>query len=379
MDTKPIKVFFLTRSVGMGGAQRQLALLLSNLDPGLIQPTLGVFYDGGELAGPLAELPYLNWARLAKRGRWDLAGFLWRTARAIRESGAQAVYGFLTDANLLAIPAARLAGNVPVVWGIRSSNMKRGDYGPAVKAALALASPLSRFCRLAISNSQAALAESGLAGRPETMVIHNGLNTGQFAPDPAKRTAFRRELGLGPGDFLVGWVGRSDPKKDIPGFLEAARLAVGQAKGLRFLMAGPGLEPGGAAHAQAQALGLGDRVRFWGPLSDPAVAYNAMDLFVLSSAFGEGFPNVLGEAMACGRPCLATDVGDGRMVLGEAGRVIAPSDPRLLADAMLEFFRTPAGEREALGQTARARIMDHFSIKAMVDSTTRALRAVAAK
>jgi glycosyltransferase involved in cell wall biosynthesis len=105
-------------------------------------------------------------------------------------------------------------------------------------------------------------------------------------------------------------------------------------------------------------------------------AYNAFDLATLSSAFGEGFPNVVGEAMACGTPVAATDVGDSGVVIDGCGEVVAPRDPALLAEAWLRLRARLAREGEALRQAARARIVDHYSVEGMVRQSEAALLAL---
>jgi glycosyltransferase involved in cell wall biosynthesis len=92
----------------------------------------------------------------------------------------------------------------------------------------------------------------------------------------------------------------------------------------------------------------------------------ALDVFSLSSSYGESFPNVIGEAMACGVPCVVTDVGDAAWILGNTGRVVPPRDPRALADAWREMIDLGPGGRLALGREARSRVIERFTVESVV-------------
>ena len=112
-------------------------------------------------------------------------------------------------------------------------------------------------------------------------------------------------------------------------------------------------------------MGVRGNVRLLGPRTDiPAIAA-ALDVGVLSSAYGEGFPNVVGEAMACGVPCVVTDTGDSAAVVGDSGVVVPPRDPRALAGGVLRLLGLPAAERAALGAVARRRIEEQYSLGAV--------------
>jgi glycosyltransferase involved in cell wall biosynthesis len=100
-----------------------------------------------------------------------------------------------------------------------------------------------------------------------------------------------------------------------------------------------------------------------------AAVYSGIDLLCLSSAFGEGTPNAVAEAMACGCPCVATDVGDTRALLGPAGTIVPPRDAAALAAAILDLALLPQSERARLGALGRARIVEHFGPDRLVERT----------
>src|SRR5262249_33434665 len=153
-----------------------------------------------------------------------------------------------------------------------------------------------------------------------------------MCPDRAAGGARRAAWGLGEDAFVVGMVARLDPMKDHAGFIAAAAAFAQQHADARFVCVGDGPPAYRRDLAtMADARGLGERLVWAGEVNDLRAVYNAFDVATLPSAFGEGFPNAVGEAMACGVPVVATDVGDIRLMLGDSGEVVPPRRPDLLA------------------------------------------------
>jgi glycosyltransferase involved in cell wall biosynthesis len=188
-----------------------------------------------------------------------------------------------------------------------------------------------------------------LGYRPRAFeVIENGIDIDGFRPDHAARVETRKALGIDPQAQIVILPARVDPMKDHAGFLTALE---------------------GLPHVTVLAVGLGtDRLPTrpnligLGSRDDMAALYNAADLMVLSSAYGEGFSTVLGEAMACGLSAVVTNVGDSARIVADTGTVVPPRDPAALGHAIEAFFAKPDAERAALGHAARARMVEEFSL-----------------
>jgi glycosyltransferase involved in cell wall biosynthesis len=163
--------------------------------------------------------------------------------------------------------------------------------------------------------------------------------------------------------------------KDHATFLRAAAKLVSGVPNLRVVIVGDGDNAlRTRLTEQATALGLMQHIVWHGPEHDMPRLYPALDVLCLTSAWGEGFPNVVGEAMACGVPCVVTDVGDAAHVVGEAGRVVPPENPAAIAAAVRALLNLPRDERRRLGHAARQRIIDVFSVKAMLTTTQTHLR-----
>jgi len=200
-------------------------------------------------------------------------------------------------------------------------------------------------------------------------VVPNGIDTDTMRPDAAAGRALRRAWKISDDAFVIGCVARLDPMKDHANLLGAAASFARQDPDARFVCVGDGT----AAYrdelqALANSLGLVDRVVWAGEIGAVKAAYNAFDIATLPSAFGEGFPNVVGEAMACGIPVAATDVGDVRPIVGELGEVVPPQNPELLC-AGWDRLRRRLAHDPGMRQAARGTIVANYGLDAMVRRT----------
>lgn len=374
----PLRLLLVARSLEPGGAERQLLDLIRGLDRTRVAPALALLYDRGELRAEAATIPGLVVTPLGKARRWGVVGPLRRLAALVRASRAQVVYGSLDLANLYALAGGRLGG-ARVVFGVRSSSMDFAPYGRFAKTLWRLAARASRAADLVIYNSHAgrdfSLAHGFCAAN--ALVIPNGIDTARYVRDAEGGRRVRAEWGLGPRAALVGLVGRLDPMKDHPTFLQAAALVGERFPEARFVCVGGG--PRALAEelrALGARLGLEERLVWAGPRRDMTAVYGALDLLALASR-GEGFPNVVGEAMACGVPCVVADVGDAARIVGDEGLVVPPGDPAALAAGIARALGEAPGERAARGARCRERIVRQFPLAAMVEATQRALAALA--
>lgn len=370
----------MIRSLALGGAERQFCLLAQGLLARGHQVSVLSFYPGGTLEAQLktAGVPLVE---LAKGGRWDLLGFARRVRRWLRRERPQVLYSFLDTPNLLAAWLKPLCPGLKVAWGVRASDMDLKRYDWFARLSHRLLDFSARGADLVIVNSRAGagiLARRGLAAA-KLKVIPNGLDVAAFTPDPAAGAGLRAQWGVGPQAPLLGLVARLDPMKDHPTFLRAAASLLPRFPGLRLVCVGGG--PAGLARelkALAEELGLGQALVWAGQRRDMPAVMNALDVCVLSSAFGEGFPNVLGEAMACAKPCVVTAVGDAAWVLGRPELVAPPGQPEALAQRLAGLLEMPVAQRAALGASLRARVVEEFSLERMIARSEQALMDLAA-
>jgi glycosyltransferase involved in cell wall biosynthesis len=292
-------------------------------------------------------------------------------ARALRARRPDVIQGWMYHANIAAtLTRAWTRLDAPVLWNIRASLMERRHEKWRTLLLIRLGGKLS-FSPARIINNSAASAleherEMGYRAA-KRVVLPNGFDTDRFRPSPTARAAVRASLGLADSTLLIGCIGRYHPMKDHRAFLRAAAL-VAQARGdVSFVLAGKGVEPANAELADLIAEhALDDRVHLLGPRSDIAEITASLDISVSSSSSGEGFPNVIGEAMSCAVPCVVTDVGDSAAVVGDAGITVPPRDCQALAQAVLRLIDLGGTGRAALGLRARQRAIERFSLDAVV-------------
>jgi glycosyltransferase involved in cell wall biosynthesis len=192
-------------------------------------------------------------------------------------------------------------------------------------------------------------------------VIPNGFDVETFRPRDAARPEIRRELGVESSAPLVGLLARFHPMKDHPTFLQAAAKVASTCPDVRFVAAGRGVDSSPALADLVARLGLRDRVFLLPERRDAPRFLASLDVAV-SASYSEAFPNVVGEAMASGVPCVVTDVGDARLLVGETGSVVPPRDPLALADELKRLLNLDLASRQSLGLRSRRRIVDEFSL-----------------
>jgi glycosyltransferase involved in cell wall biosynthesis len=370
-ETAPVRpahpamhVMHVITSLGSGGAQAMLTKLVSATLPMGLRHSVIALLDGGIHAEALlaAGVPVAFLGM--RRGVPDLRAVA-RLTRLMRSSRPDVIQSWMYHADLVAGLAAAGAGRVPVVWGVHHSTLDPARTRWLTRRTAGLCAGLSGLlpARIVCCADAALHAHAAIGYRTERMVvIPNGFDLERFAPDPAGGARLREALGIPAGAPVAGLVARYHPDKDHENFLLAARLVARSRADMLFLLVGDGVDESNEALAgQLDRLGLRARVRLLGVRNDVPTVLSALDVLV-SSSRSEGFPQILGEAMACGIPCAATDCGDSREILGSSGLIVPPADPRALAEAVLRLTALPTHEREALAVAARRRVQDLFEL-----------------
>ncbi len=366
-----MKITFLIRSLDYGGAERQMVELAKGLNRRGHEVEIMVFYGGFALERDLIESG-LEVYSLNKATRWDIAAFLMKLFRTMRKSNPEILHSYLGTANTLAVLLKPFLPNTRIVWGVRASNMNLEEYDWVSRWSYKIESWLAPFAHLIICNSQAGRNHAAAKGFPQNkmIVIPNGIDTARFKPDLMARVQGRENWEVGAQDILIGLVARLDPIKGHTTFLRAAAKYAQDRSDVRFVCVGDGPKNYFQKLQQlSESLGLRERIIWAGSQNDMPIVYNALDIMTLSS-YGESFSNAIGEAMACGIPCIVTNVGDLAQIVGETGGIVPPYDE----DALVAAWRSVEGQaRQQLGHLARARICEHFSCESLVEKTESAL------
>jgi glycosyltransferase involved in cell wall biosynthesis len=372
-DSQRCDVLFLIRSMGRGGAERQLSLLARSLQTRGLLVAVAVLYAGGAIEHEL-HAAGVEVVDLRKRGRWSNLAMLWRLVVAIQRKRPRVLHAYMSTQNAIALLLRPwlVKKKCAVVCGIRIANLDTHAYGVVKTLVHRAQGYLLHSADCVISNSRAALIQLN-SNLPEMggYAIPNGVEATHFVFDESKRLNLRSELGLRDGVIALGLVGRLDPQKNHVQLLEALAIIDKFIGRVVIVFVGDGsIEYRESVSNHACQLGLGSRVVWVGPMDDMSAVYSALDVLCLCSV-SEGFPNVLAEAMCAGLPCVATDVGDAALLVGECGWVVPPRDTQALAHALLEAFRAlPGWNREH----PRRRMVEEFSVDALADRTLVALK-----
>jgi glycosyltransferase involved in cell wall biosynthesis len=255
-----------------------------------------------------------------------------------------------------------------MIWSIRCTVDDASGEKALTRIVRDSGALLSRRSTVTIYNSKRAKWQHEALGYANNgVVIGNGFDLKRFVPKGEAGESARVELGLPTSEFVVLMIAREDPMKDYENFLKSAVIVQKERQDVTFVAVGRGVpELHRRSHeCDAAIRTLGPKLRLIPELRDVMPVLHAADVFVLSSAWGEAFPNVLGEAMASGLPCVATDVGDCAEIIGDAGLVVPPRSPSMLAQGILSLVNLPEGDRLDIGRRARKRIDKRYSIEAV--------------
>ena len=358
------RLLFISTGLNVGGAEISLLNILQHLDRDRFEPHVISLTGAGEIGARIraAGVPVIE----LNLGRRPLAGLV-SLRREVRRLRPDVVQTWMYHADLLGGLAARLAGARRVSWGIRNSDLARGASRRSTIIVARICARLSHWLPRTIVSCSAVAADihRALGYRADRfVVIGNGFDIDHFRPDPEQRISVRAELGLAAGTPLVLHVGRLHAQKNHAGLVRAAGIVHRRCPDARFVLVGKDVTSHNPAlGAGIAGAGVASTVHCLGLREDTARLMAASDLLVLSSSSGEAFPRVLGEAMACGVPCVSTDVGDAAAIVGDCGRIVPPHDDQALAGAIVELLAMPAVQREELGRRARERALQHFDIR----------------
>lgn len=373
-----MRIMHVITGLSTGGAETMLLKLLSAASGGMehVVVSLG---DEGTIGPRIAALGVPVHCLRLRRNAPNPFRALSMLSLA-RRINPQLIQGWMYHGNLMASMAARAlrkdklqkkAHNVkpPMIWNIRQTVYDLRNERWLTARLIRLGARLSARPAAIIYNSQTSAGQHEALGyrAEKRVIIPNGFDCQVLRPDEAARKTVRAELGVSDDIVLVGLVARYHPMKDHAGFLRAAGVLAQSHPQAKFVLAGTGVslkQPELAAAVRQN--GLQDRVLLLGERTDIPRLNNAFDIACSASAWGEGFSNCIGEAMACGVPCAVTDVGDSAYLVGDSGLVARQREPNALANAIARLIDLGWAGRQELGTKARKRIETEFSLSAIV-------------
>jgi glycosyltransferase involved in cell wall biosynthesis len=361
-----IRVLHVITGLHTGGAERMLEKVVTFENRHCTDVVVSLL-DVGPVGRRLVERGIQVHALGLSRGGFSPAA-LWRLVKIFRGFKPGVVQGWMYHGNLAASVAAELSylRGVKVHWGIRQTLYALDKEKRGTRAVINLLARMSRRPASIHYNSHKSREQHEFIGyeSARATIIPNGFDVDVCKREEQEIRAAREQWGI-PGDaFVIGMVTRDHPMKDHRTFLEAAARFARVEDNAWFLLAGRGISADNGTLAGAIAeLGLESRTRLVGEQADPGTIYRALDVLALTSAWGEAFPNVLGEAMSFGIPCVATDVGDCEDIVGESGIIVPVHDPEAVSRAFFDLQSIGIEGRRQLGTIARARVLQNFSIR----------------
>jgi glycosyltransferase involved in cell wall biosynthesis len=364
-----IKVMHVITTLGPAGAETMLSRVATGMDGTRFGNEIVSITGILDLAENMQEIG-VRIRTLGMKTSVPNPLLVMRLAQWIRESKPDVIHTWMYHANLVGALAARLAGDVPVIWGIHNGALDpRIDKRRTMFVNRACALLSRKFPARIVCCSEASLRihkKLGYAAE-KLEVIPNGFNLEQVKPNPTAHALVREELGIPADALLIGIAARFHPHKDHCNFVQAAALLHKQLPEVHFLLCGLDVTWQNPHLAEwIQAAGIGDCCHLLGVRQDMPRLFAGMDIATNASC-SEAFPMAIGEAMACGTPCVVTDVGDSALIVDKTGIVVPSGDPHALAEAWRKLIEAGFAARHRLGMAARHRVQQHFALPAIVE------------
>ena len=362
-----MKILYIITGLSTGGAERALYNLLQGGLNTQFDCHVISLSDKGTIGTKIEALGVPVFTLNMPVGRPALASII-QLRCLIKKLQPDLIQGWMYHGNLVASLALLFTSNKPaLVWNIRHSLYEIKKEKFLTRQVIRANRILSHSVDALVYNSQLSREQHEAFGFTESvgLVIPNGINCQQFRFSLKARKNIREELVIPKTALVVGHVARFHPIKDHACFLEAAVKIIGDCPNTHFLLCGRGVDKENSDINQLIPKNLQHQFHLLGERADIADLMCAMDI-LCSSSWSEAFPNVLGEAMAIGLPCVATNVGDSALIIGDCGVVVKPEVINVLAVGIKSLLMMPEKDRKQLGEQARKRIKNNFTLAVIV-------------
>lgn len=363
-----ISVLHIISSLTTGGAEMNLYRLISQTENHGFQNCVVSMSNLTEPIGSKLQSHGVDVYSLdMRRNKVDIRG-IWQLLSIINKHKPHIIHTWMYHANILGTIVWLLTRHTSLVWGIRHTFTNYSDYSWNTAMTIRLGAKLSHLPNTILFNSNTSLHVHVKAGYSGTrmQVISNGIDTELFQPNSSIRSQFRTDLGIDNETIVIGMVARYNLFKGCDTFIAAAGVLSQLHTNVIFLLVGHGL-----SNENEELVNLirqhssPSRFLLLGERGDISKLINVFDIST-SSSYSEGFPTTVIESMACGVPCIVTDVGDSARIVGNTGIVIPCRNPEALADGWNKILLLDAEERHKLGKLARQRVQDNFSLQNVV-------------
>jgi len=357
-----MKIILAIRSLDIGGAERQFIELIKNIDKNKFDVYVITMYRG-VLEDEVKNIQKIKYFNLEKTGRYDLI-FYFKYKKLLKKINPDVIYSFLGEMNLFSYWCK--PKNTKIIWGFRASNMDFSKYGKMSEFLFWLQKNYSKKIDKIIANSYASIKFHKNQGffMDRSIVISNGIDINRFKKDEKTRNEMRKKFNIKQDEIVLGIVARIDYMKGYI-YLAKALKEILKNKKIKFIAVGDG-NKNILSECNSILREFKNQVYFVGAKKNTEKFYNMFDIYISSSIFGEGFSNSIAEAMACEVPCVVTDVGDSKIIVGEYGEVVKPNSEKELINGIYKILNK---NYKKLGRLCRKRIVENFSVEKMVKKT----------
>ncbi len=362
-----IKVLHIITGLGNGGAEKILFDLVRNTSNNkfehIVVSLLGMGHYGDKLqrAGVKVYCLNLNLANLFVK--------IFFLLKVINREKPDIVQGWMYHGNIFTL-FAKFTKFKTIVWGIHSAIINKKFDSFSTRISSSICAIFSKVPAKIIFVGANPMDNHKLYGyyQLNMVVINNGYDLNLFHPNMLAGHLLREELKITSDKIVVGCVGRFHPVKDHCNLLSAMGYINQKRNDIVVVMVGDGMNlQNEYLINMVQQNNLIENIILAGVRNDMQNVYNAFDFLVLSSK-SEAFPNVVAEAMACGKPCVVTDVGDTAYIVGNTGVVVPVEDSIALASGILKMVGYGSSEVKRLGEDAMSRVKQKFSLQNMIIS-----------
>ncbi len=358
-----MRVVHIITGLGVGGAESMLLQLIRALGRSTDEHVVLTLTSANAMVPQFEALNVT--VTVLRADRFGGLPALIKARKIIHDFKPNLVMTWLHHSDLFGVMLKSLMPSLPLVWNIRCSKLSATELPRRNLLIVRLLSFLSWIPDAIVANSMAGKREHIAVGyrRAGWRILPNGFDTVRFAPNRAAGDRIRAASGIPLNAFVVGLVGRYHPMKGFDLFMEVAGRLAKASPAVHFVLAGDEVNAANAGLKKMVATaGIEGRITLLGQRSDIGDVMNVFDVTACTST-SEGFSNVIGEAMLCGVPCVATDVGDNAVLVGAGGRVVPAGDAGALAAAITQMIEMPPQSFHELKGVARAQIVDHFAIE----------------
>lgn len=369
MQTQPRKtrVVHITTNLTSSGSSSMLYKLMAHTDRNRFDPMVITLDNEGEFIDKIIAhgIPVytFNMSR-SLSSSWHIL----RLARLLRKLEPDVLQGWMYHGNLAASLASKMLTKQPILlWNVRQTIYNLQQEPRTTRWAISFSQRLANTPDRILYNSWLAENQHVALGYDEqkSQIVGNGFDLQLFAPNEYSREIMRQKLDIPQDGIVIGMIAHYRPTKNHALFIEAAHLLGLHNSNVHFMLVGENV-----THSNPEITKLFERfpnlqgkIHLLGKRQDIPALLNAMDMFSLTASRGDGFPNAIGEAMACGVPCIATDVGDTALLINKTGQILQDVTPSSLAFAWQEWINAGEIWRKEQGKLARQRIRKHYAIQ----------------